>query len=128
MLSWIWSKAPPVFPLAETWGPQLDCHVTDCTVENEQILFITWHVLTWEQGEGDRVDAILLGGGCALRVGDIHLEFDWLLEDCRARCGLVLCSETGLRDHTVAQAGDLAGKQKSRGVSEEKWTERQICE
>lgn len=66
-------------------------------------------VLTWEQGEGDRVDAILLGGSCALRVGDIHLEFDRLLEDCRARCGLVLCSETCLRDHAVAQAGDLAG-------------------
>lgn len=80
----------------------------------------TWRILTWEQGEGNRVDAVLLGGSCALRVGDIHLEFDWFLEDCRARCGLVLRSETGLRDHTVAQTGDLGGNKKSRGVSDKK--------
>lgn len=80
-------------------------------------LFITWCVLTWEQGEGHRVDAVLLGCGCALCVGDIHLKFDWLLEDCRARCGLVLCSKTGLRDHTVAQTRDLEGKEKTKSVN-----------
>lgn len=76
------------------------------------------HALTWEQGEGHRIDAVLLGGGCALCVCDIHLEFDWLLEDCGARCGLVLGSETGLWDHTVAQAGDLGeDKRAEKSVS-----------
>lgn len=63
--------------------------------------------LTWEQGKSDRIDAILFRGSCALRVGDVHLKFDRLLEDCGASCGLVLCSKTGLWDDTVAQAGDL---------------------
>lgn len=67
-------------------------------------------VLTWEQGEGDGVDAVLLGGGRALRVGDIHLEFDRLLENRRARRGFVFRSETRLRDHAVAQAGNLGGQ------------------
>lgn len=64
-------------------------------------------VFTWQQGEGDGVDAVLLGGTGALAVGDVHLELDRLLEDRWTGCGLVFCTETGLRDDAVAQTGDL---------------------
>ena len=64
---------------------------------------------TWEQGEGDRVDAVILGGAGALGVGDVHLEFHRFLENRRTSCGLVLRPEAGLRDDAVAQAGDLRG-------------------
>lgn len=59
-------------------------------------------MFTWEQGEGDWVDAVLLGGAGALSVGDVHLELHRLLENRRTSCGLVLSPEAGLRDDAVA--------------------------
>ena len=37
-------------------------------------------VCTRQEGEGDRVDAVVPGGCSALCVGDVHLEPDWLLK------------------------------------------------
>lgn len=64
-------------------------------------------VVTWEQREGDGVDAVLLLGGGALGVGDVHLELDGLLEDGGPGRGLVFRPEAGLGDHTVTEAGNL---------------------
>ena len=64
-------------------------------------------VVTWEQREGDGVDAVLLLSGGALGVGDVHLELDGLLEDGGPGRGLVLRPEAGLGDHAVTEAGDL---------------------
>lgn len=64
---------------------------------------------TWQQGEGDGVDAVVLGGAGALGVGDVHLEFHRFLENRGTGCGLVLRPEAGLRDDAVAQTGDLRG-------------------
>lgn len=50
---------------------------------------------------------MVLGGAGALGVGDVHLEFDGLLEDGGSGRGLVLCPETGLRHDAVAQTGNL---------------------
>lgn len=44
----------------------------------------------------------------ALGVGDVHLEFDRLLEDSGTGRGLVLCSEAGLGHDAVAQTGNLS--------------------
>lgn len=64
-------------------------------------------MLTWEQGEGHWVDAVLLGGAGALGVGDVHLELHRLLENRRTGRGLVLRPETGLGDDAVAKTRDL---------------------
>lgn len=79
---------------------------------------------TGEQGEGDGVDAVLLGGAGALGVGDVHLELHRLLENRRTGCGLVLRSETGLRDDAVAQTGDLRGREVSRNTDKQPGSER----
>lgn len=50
---------------------------------------------------------MVLGGAGALGVGDVHLEFDGLLEDGGSGRGLVLCPETGLGHDAVAQTGNL---------------------
>lgn len=72
------------------------------------VFYVLWCMwFTWEQGEGDRIYAVLLCGAGALGVGDVHLELHRLLENRRTSCGLVLCPETGLRDDAVAQTGNL---------------------
>lgn len=53
----------------------------------------------------------------ALGVGDVHLEFDRLLEDSGSGRGLVLCSETGLGYDAVAQTGNLSETDRARCVS-----------
>lgn len=72
---------------------------------------------TWQQGEGDWVDAILLGGAGALCVGDIHLKLDGLLENCGSSCWLVLCPETCLRDDAVAQTGNLGASRRAESAA-----------
>ncbi len=67
-------------------------------------------MVTWEQCERDRVDAVLLGGSRAFGVGDVHLELHWFLEHGGAGRGFVFCPETRLRHHTVAEAGNLREK------------------
>lgn len=53
----------------------------------------------------------------ALGVGDVHLEFDRLLEDGGSGCGFVLCPETGLGHDAVAQTGNLSETDRERCMS-----------
>lgn len=71
-------------------------------------------LVTWEQGKGDRVDAVLLGSRAALCVSDVHLELHRLLEDGGTCCRLVLCPKTCLGDHTVTETGDLKREAEGR--------------
>lgn len=64
-------------------------------------------VVTWEQSEGDWIDAVLLGGRGALGVRDVNLELNRLLEDGGAGGGFVLSPKTRLRDDAVTEAGYL---------------------
>lgn len=60
---------------------------------------------------------MVLGGACALSVGDVHLEFDGLLEDGGSSRGLVLCPEAGLGHDAVAQTGNLPETDRERWVN-----------
>ncbi len=64
-------------------------------------------MVTWEQSEGDWIDAVLLGGRGALGVRDVNLELNRLLEDGGAGGGFVLGPKTRLRDDAVTEAGYL---------------------
>lgn len=64
-------------------------------------------VVTWEQSEGDWIDAVLLGGRSALGVRDVDLELNRLLEDGGASGGFILSPKTCLRDDAVTEAGYL---------------------
>lgn len=74
---------------------------------------------TWYKSEGDTVNPhvplvlflfspVPLSLPLSFREGNVHLEFDRLLEDRWTSGGLIFRPETGLRDDTVTERGNLA--------------------